>query len=83
MNHSPLGEATCCVPGAPERSYTFRCDPIVLKDGRFKARATIRLATPSKGLVYTVNPDVAPFAREADAIDFGHAIALKWVEMYG
>jgi hypothetical protein len=83
LNPSTPDEATYSVPGAPERCYTFECDPIVLKDGRFKARATIRPTSPSKGLVFTINPDVAPFAHEADAIDFGHAIALKWVELHG
>lgn len=83
MNAFSRDEETCCVPAAPERCYTFKCDPIVLRDGRFKARATIRQASPPSGLVCTINPDVAPFAREADAIDFGHAIAVKWVELHG
>lgn len=72
-------------PDRPERSYVIDTQPAPLDDGRFAVVVFIA-PDPEAGLPATslsIRPDVAPFAAEVDAIDFGLALGRQWVDRHG
>ena len=69
----------------PERSYVVHTRPAPLEDGRFMVMVFIS-TDPDAGLPapgVSIRPDVAPFAVEDDAVDFGLAYGRQWVDRHG
>ncbi|MGE5117933.1 MAG: hypothetical protein ACM3N6_15730 [Betaproteobacteria bacterium] len=72
-------------PTRPGHDYILESKPEALPDGRFAVRVFIDPDDQVEPQVahFSIRPDVAPFAAEVDAIEFGLALGRQWVDRHG